>query len=441
VVRAGPEARAGGEGRQPIQGQVDLQAGAPEVEVLELAGRALGQGLPAHQAQEREPRVGAGHDGPGRHLAAVGEEQAPGPAALDPDALHGRLGLDHRPGLPGRRRQGLGEATHAALHVGPDPALASRLSHHVVEQDVAGARRARPRPGADQGVGGEGAPQRLALEPGLEDGSGGAEQDLEGPGKLLAQSQGTPARAQQGAEVPPAQPARLRGLGVEQRLDHPGHPAQEGLVVEEPCGVPLGEAGHLSQTERPVGAQQQAASVGKRREGGGVAGQQAQAVAAQGELAHQRGTQQARQVGGPGDPVARPELLGDAGAADHGALLEDPGAVARPGQVGGGGQGVVPGAHHRHVDALGSFRRHAPHPSGRARAARNGEAVPAFRPPGCGRGRGGGAPRQHRQGWPGIARERQGWPGIARDCRDGRGRPKQRRLSSGAPPDPSREPV
>ena len=103
-----------------------------------------------------------------------------------------------------------------------------------------------------------------------------------------------------------------------------------------------------------VRSHHEGAAVGKGREGRRAARQQLEAVAVQLELANDLRTQQAVDVRGGRDLVARPDLFGDAGAADQLAPLEHH-ALARARQIGRGHERVVPGADEDDVVAVRHF--------------------------------------------------------------------------------------
>ena len=52
--------------------------------------------------------------------------------------------------------------THAATHESPEPAVPVHISHHVVHEDIGGARRARAAVGADHAIGRQREQQRIA---------------------------------------------------------------------------------------------------------------------------------------------------------------------------------------------------------------------------------------------------------------------------------------
>ena len=351
----GPRARPLGvtaEHRETIQRGVDLDDRAAHVDRLDGTREIRRKRVPPDEGEEGVPRVGPGEHLGGLHDAAVLELHAPGPALLHENAGHGCLALDRGAGLLGRRAQGLGEGAHAALHVGPDAARTAGLSHHVVEEHVARPRRGGPRPRTDQGVGGQGAAQGLTLEPGLEHRTSRPEQEGEGLRDLLAEPPGRPAGAHQGSQVGAPKTRRVGRRCVQQGLDHLGRAVEHRFVGRQALGVLRGEDRDRGGRRAGIAAHQQAAAVGQRREGGGIAGQEAQPVPIERQLAHDRRPHQARDVGRAGHPVAGPELLGDTGAAEQRSPLEQQRAAAGASQVGRGRQAVVAPAHDDGVEAI-----------------------------------------------------------------------------------------
>src|SRR5207245_2684443 len=120
-----------------------------------------------------------------------------------------------------------------------------------------------------------------------------------------------------------------------------------------PLGVAPGELRHLPPHEGLVGAEQQVAAVGERREGGRVARQQLEAVPLQFEIPDDLRAQQAVHIGGRGHFKPRPQLFRDAGAAHHLAALKHQHPPPRPGEVGRGHETVVAGADDDDVVAQG----------------------------------------------------------------------------------------
>ena len=109
----------------------------------------------------------------------------------------------------------------------------------------------------------------------------------------------------------------------------------------------------LAVGERLVGTHQQRAAVGERGERRRIPRQHLEPVPLELEVADDLGPQQAVDVGGGGDLVAGPDLLGDAGAAEDFAPLEHEHLHAGPGQVGGGHQTVVAAADDDEIVGLG----------------------------------------------------------------------------------------
>ncbi len=176
--------------------------------------------------------------------------------------------------------------------------------------------------------------------------------------------------------------SRFRGLndhGIgwslgERGLDERGHTFQHLLVFRQRLRVLGREFRDFPVGQRLVGPQHERAAVRKGRERGRVPGQHLEAVPLEIEIPDDLGPEQAVDVGGRGHLEAGPQLLGDAGAAQHFAALEyqhfDPG----PGEVRGGDQTVVATADNDEVVGRGHARLgkkayHSAAPRGGARRA------------------------------------------------------------------------
>lgn len=202
----------------------------------------------------------------------------------DADPGHRRGRADLRAEVARRRREGLGHPAHAAAREPP-----RGLADVVVEHDVRGAGRARPRPRADHPADRQHAPHRVGLEPVLDqvgDAVGEDPGDVDGrayvevlqhaqqPG--LAEEVGGTARAEPGRD-----PLEERAEDAAQ-LAHPRVPAlvRRGVLAGEPADL-------LSPPRRIVG-QPQVAAVGARREVGTLR-VDVVPVAVQPQVADQRG--------------------------------------------------------------------------------------------------------------------------------------------------------
>ena len=70
-------------------------------------------------------------------------------------------------------------AAHTSAHEAPQPTMAADASHHVMQQDVGGARRSRPAIRADNGVGGERHFDFAGFEPLVQELDGALGEDLD----------------------------------------------------------------------------------------------------------------------------------------------------------------------------------------------------------------------------------------------------------------------
>src|SRR5439155_18349872 len=89
-------------------------------------------------------------------LVAVRQNDTGGGAVFGQDSAYFRVATNLGAESPRRAGQRLRKAAHAAADVAPDAALAVRLAHDVVEENVGGAGRGRRGHRADDGVGGQG---------------------------------------------------------------------------------------------------------------------------------------------------------------------------------------------------------------------------------------------------------------------------------------------
>ena len=237
---------------EAVEGEVDLGDGAPHVDGADVAGELHGEEGRVDELEEGALGVGVREHEVRLDLAAIPEDDAPGAAPIDADALHRALDLEGRAGCAGGGRQGVGESAHAAPHVGPDTASAVDLAHHVVEEDVAGAGCGGGGPGTDDGVGRQGGEQGLALEPALEGGSGGAEEQRRSPRDVPAKPQESPGQAGQRREVARMEARGIRGRRVEEGLDGLRQALQQGLVAR-PGGGRRGARSARSRVRWPRG--------------------------------------------------------------------------------------------------------------------------------------------------------------------------------------------
>ena len=146
----------------------------------------------------------------------------------------------------------------------------------------------------------------------------------------------------------------------EDRLDEAGHLDHELAVFLVGLGVGRRPAAELADRPAVVVDPPEvvAAALGRARRPAErrerpVERQDVEAVARQLELADDLGPEQRDDVREDREPEAREELLGDRGAAEDVALLEDERLQPGPGQVGGADEPVVAAADDDRVVALG----------------------------------------------------------------------------------------
>ena len=286
----------------------------------------------------------AGHHDRRVVLGAVGEGDAGRPAVLGDDLLDRRLEADLRPERLGRPGEDLGEPAVAPLVEGPRPELAIVLAEQVVEQHEPGALRIRPDLRADDAGRRQVALEDVRLEVVVEEVGRRAGQQADRVVEDLP-VQPPEARAERG------EPDQLLGVVaedvrrnlVQQRLDRLDDPADvvvEGVVG---VGVVLAVAADLLVVLAVILAEEQVVAVLHRAERRRHEDRH-EAVLHELEVLDDVGPEQAQGVRERREPEARPELLGDRGAADDGPALENERPQAALRQVRRVGQPVVAAA-------------------------------------------------------------------------------------------------
>jgi hypothetical protein len=228
------------------------------------------------------------------------------------------------------------------------------LAHQVVEEDVGGARRPRPREGTDRAIVGEDRLEVIRLEVAVQEVADALRHEVDEPEELVAEFPELPEEPDHLLDVgrPPGCGVRR---GLPQELAHElGRVVEEGLEHRVGLGVLPGELGDLGAGLLRVVPVHEVPSVGKGHEEV-IRRQDLEAELPQLELADDLGLEQAHDVGCGGNAVAGPDLLGHAGAAQHAAALEDDRPEPGPGEVGGADEPVVPRADDDRVVALGHW--------------------------------------------------------------------------------------
>ena len=280
-------------------------------------------------------RVGVGEDDPGVELLAVLGHRAGGATPLDADVVDLLVGADVDAEPLRHPLQRLGEAPHRPPQVGPLAALAGGHPHGVVELDVTRAGVARTAEGADQPQGGGGPLHDVRLEVVL-GGVGDRAQDHELQHVLVARLGELGGELGKGGRV--AQDVLVHDLAG--AVDH-------GVVDGIGLGVLLREAGDLlDRVVHALPEEETVLTVESRGEGARVALEHLHAVVEQVEIAEHLLRRQGEDVrpGGGDVPRRALDLLGEGGAADVLVALQNADVVARPGQVAGGDEPVVPAA-------------------------------------------------------------------------------------------------
>ena len=129
--------------RQAVQRQIDLARRAFAAVFADRIHKILRQRALIDQMQKRELRREIAD-----HLLRVDlfpalEHHAARAAIDNLDVLHRRIGADLHASAARRRRNRFRNRAHAAAHEAPQSAVSTHASHHVMQQDVRGAGRAR----------------------------------------------------------------------------------------------------------------------------------------------------------------------------------------------------------------------------------------------------------------------------------------------------------
>ena len=226
------------------------------------------------------------------------------------------------------------------------PRLAVDLAETVVQQHVGGTRRVRAGIVADDRVPAEHGLQRFGLEPAVEPVASALREDVDEIALALARQAPEPEQQlRRRDKIAPAfddpWPAEVR-----RRLQHPllqlfSEPIQPRVVRRQSFGVPRGEARHFGLRGRRIAAEAQRASVRQRHEIRERSLDDPEPALDEPQVADHLGVQQADRVARGRVAEARMELLGDGGAADDTAPLDDAHLEAGSGEVAGAGQAVV----------------------------------------------------------------------------------------------------
>ena len=332
------------ERRDVIEREVDLRARALEAEALDVLDQVVRQLARLDELEERAAWVERRDDGVGVELRAVLEGDPGGPTVPGDDVRDRRLQADLGAERLGRPGEDLGEPAVALLVERPRAELAVVLADRVVEQDEAGALRARPDLRADDARRGEIALEQVRLEVVVEEVRGRSGQQPDGVVEdPLVELLEPPAQAGQRDELLGVVAEDVRRDLVEQRLERLADHLDVVAVLVVRVGVVLRMPPDLLEVLGVVLGEQQVVAVLARRERRRHQ-QRHEAVLGQLQVVDDLRPQQAQRVRERGEPEAGSELLGDGRAADEVAPLEDERLEAGLGQVGAVDQAVVPAA-------------------------------------------------------------------------------------------------
>ena len=201
-----------------------------------------------------------------------------------------------------------------------------------------------PGVGADHPVGGQRHLDFLGLEPLVEELRGALREDLNQRHQIArAQAAHLPGELQVIDEIDGAWRERRR-CGQQQAFHHLRETLQLIFVRRVDIGVVRREFGDFGQRLRAVLPHEEMAPVGKRGEEGGILGVHLVAVARQFQLPDDAFLEQAGEVRGSGDAIARPDFFGDRAPAHEFAPLQHQHLAPAARQIGGGNQSVMAAA-------------------------------------------------------------------------------------------------
>ena len=329
---------------QPVDRQVDLDAGAVAAVGIDCAEEPLGQVGRVAQRQKRVLGIGVReHRRRLDHLAGLQLDAGRG-AAVGEHAGDRRLGAD----LGARLARGVGHhPRHLADAAGNEAPSADAapgvLCGVVVQQHVRRAGRARAGDAVVDRVPAERRLQVIGLEPlvqVLRDRRCEQVADLEQRTAVAERATAQLAHPQQVAWV---HGRRVGRGGVEQRADGGGQLAQPGLERRQATGVTGREPPRLLDRAVELVVQQERRPVGEQVEAG-AGGGDGQAALGEPHVLPDALAQHAQHIGAGRRAEARRELLGDAGATHDRPPLEHERAHPRASQVERRHQAVVAAA-------------------------------------------------------------------------------------------------
>ena len=308
---------------QAVERQVDFAGGAFAAIVADGLGEICGQLARVDQVQERDLRGQVAGDDRGFDFFAVSSTTPRARPFSTRMLLDRRVGSDLGAAAGGRFRDGVRDRAHAAAHESPQPALAADAAHDVMQQDVGGAGRARSAVRADDAVGGERDFDFVRFEPFVEEIGRALREDFHQTDDFFRGESAESCRAvSDSRRNRQAVRRKLGRRGEEQAFDHFGEPLQMIFVRRKHFGVVRGEFRDFGQGFGAILPHEEMAAVGKRREERGIFRVDTIAEAFEFEFANDALLQQAGEIRGGGDAIARPDFFGDRATAHQFALFE-----------------------------------------------------------------------------------------------------------------------
>ena len=259
----------------------------------------------------------------------------------------GALGQDLRSESPRRRRHRLRDGAHAAEDVAVEALdLVLAAGQQMEEQAQGGSGRIGSAVLAVDVVREEERLDLLGLVVAVEEIAEAAGQERDhAPGLGRRDAAEAAADAQRLEKPRPAPRSDVRRRLEEEGLEVAGEALELVVHPHERLRVRGRELFELRDGALALRPPRNGGAVRKRDQQRRIAGHHAQAVPGEIQVADDLGPEHARDVGRRGRAAAGSDLLGHAGAADDRAPLEHERREARPREIGGRRQAVVPAAH------------------------------------------------------------------------------------------------
>ena len=348
-----PAPRERGEARRLREGEVRFARGALDLEVLDTADEVGGEVGSFQKFQERPLRVGSGRDDLRLDPFATSELDAHGPSILHEDLPDLRVHPDLGSVGTGGARDRFTDHSHAAADVPPGTVGAVDLSHVVMHEHVRGAGRAGAQERPDDPARAEPRLQGVRLEPLVQVvRRAHRHQPCERVQLVLAQRLHL---LVQGEELPEFR--RVQGPDVgrrhrQRRRDELREARHEPAESRVGLRIAAGEFRDCLECVLLVSVTVEVPPVRQGREAR-LLWDDLESVGRKFEIPDHLRSEEAADVGADRELEPGEHLLGHSGPSENATTLQDQDPFPRSGEVGRGGEAVVPPADHDCVVARG----------------------------------------------------------------------------------------